>query len=490
MKRIVIMALGVFLTLAVASPMASGQTSVSNLPPTIDSFIGDETATEGQPKTYTINASDPDNTSLDYSLSVVSGDAAVVFGGNTATPTVRFHFPGTVVLRASVSDGVNPAVTQNKTVKVVSSNPPANTAPSLNLPAYVTAEATSAAGATVTYSASASDPEDGPLNPHCTPATGSTFALGSTQVNCSVTDSAGLSDSGTFTVTVKDNTAPDISGLPQDITEEATGPDGARVSWQAPSATDVVDGNVNVECSPASGTIFGLGQTTVSCTATDSRGNTNSKTFSVTVNDTTAPAISDLSSNITKVATSASGANVTYTSPTATDLVDGAVNVSCQPASGSTFSLGETTVSCSATDSRNNTAAKSFKVNVNYAWSGVLQPINGGNTLNNTADDTSVFKLGSTIPVKFKLTGDSVGITDATARIILVKLDGTPDGTELEAISTNAPDSGSSFRYDPTSAQYIFNLGTKSLTAGDYLIKIDLGDGTAATNTVRFSLKK
>jgi hypothetical protein len=59
----------------------------------------------------------------------------------------------------------------------------------------------------------------------------------------------------------------------------------------------------------------------------------------------------------------------------------------------------------------------------------------------------------------------------------------------VEATSTNAPDSGNTFRYDPADTQYIFNWGTKGLTAGDYLIKIDLLDRTAATNTVRVSLK-
>ena len=92
--------------------------------------------------------------------------------------------------------------------------------------------------------------------------------------------------------------------------------------------------------------------------------------------------------------------------------------------------------------------------------------------------------------MKFKLTGASAGIRDASVRIKVVYLDGTPDGTVLEAASTNAPDSGSYFRYDATNAQYIFNLGTEELSAGDYLIKVDLGDGTTATNTVRFSLKR
>jgi len=194
--------------------------------------------------------------------------------------------------------------------------------------------------------------------------------------------------------------------------------------------------------------------------------------------------------NISKTATTSSGASVTYTAPTAKDSVDGSANVNCSPASGSTFPLGKSSVNCEAIDAAKNKASASFEVNVTYSWSGLLQPINGGSTLNNQTDDTSAFKLGSTVPVKFKLTGDRATINNATAKIVVTKLDGTPDGTEVEATSTNAPDSGSAFRYDPSGAQYIFSWGTKGLSTGDYLINIDLGDGTTATNTVKVALKK
>ena len=49
---------------------------------------------------------------------------------------------------------------------------------------------------------------------------------------------------------------------------------------------------------------------------------------------------------------------------TATDGVDGAVPVSCQPRSGSRFELGPTRVRCEATDSSANAASTSFTVTV------------------------------------------------------------------------------------------------------------------------------
>ena len=48
--------------------------------------------------------------------------------------------------------------------------------------------------------------------------------------------------------------------MPDDITEEATGPDGAVATFTA-TATDIVDGNVTpVTCNPPSGSTFALGE--------------------------------------------------------------------------------------------------------------------------------------------------------------------------------------------------------------------------------------
>jgi hypothetical protein len=85
-----------------------------------------------------------------------------------------------------------------------------------------------------------------------------------------------------------DTTAPTLS-LPPDKVDEATGPNGARVNYSGISANDLVDGAMAVNCSPDSGTIFAIGETTVNCSATDKAGNTATGTFTVKVEDTTAP---------------------------------------------------------------------------------------------------------------------------------------------------------------------------------------------------------
>ena len=381
---------------------------------------------------------------------------------------------GTTTVTCTAIDAAGNKGSNSFTVKVVDT-----TAPEVQAPANMVVGNTSGTGAdNVVYTgASASDLVSGNLPVTCTPASGSTFALGINTVTCKATDAAGNIGTNTFTIEVQDRTKPTVT-VPADITAEATAASGATVSYMGVTASDDVDGPLTATCSKASGTVFPLGTTTVTCSATDKAGNKGDNTFTVTVEDTTAPNLT-VSASKSATATSAAGAVVTYTAPTATDLVDGAVSATCDAASGSTFALGSTTVVCTATDKAGNIGTESFTVTVTTAWSNVLQPVN--------TNGSSIFKLGSTVPVKFQLTGASAGITDLGARLYLQRVGTTPTGSELEAISTSSATTGNLFRYDATNGQYIFNLGTKTLTVGTYQLRVDLGDGVS--RTVNISLK-
>ena len=76
------------------------------------------------------------------------------------------------------------------------------TEPTVDVPADITVGGTSAAGAVVTFSATASDTVDGALVPACTPASGSLFPRATTTVSCIATDLAGNEKTETFTITV------------------------------------------------------------------------------------------------------------------------------------------------------------------------------------------------------------------------------------------------------------------------------------------------
>ena len=158
---------------------------------------------------------------------------------------------------------------------------PLNQPPSVVVPAALAAEATSAAGAAVMFSATASDPEDGLITPVCVPASGSRFALGETVVTCSAADSSGASAEGRFSITVRD-TSPPVLVVPQSVNATATSAAGAVVAYVA-SAVDLVDGPSAPVCAPASGSTFRIGNTTVRCTATDARGNAAQRSFAIRV---------------------------------------------------------------------------------------------------------------------------------------------------------------------------------------------------------------
>ena len=80
--------------------------------------------------------------------------------------------------------------------------------PRLSLPSSpLTVDATSPQGASVTYTAKASLPDDASATPtvSCSPASGSTFAIGTTTVTCKASDGANPPDvtKGSFQVVVK-----------------------------------------------------------------------------------------------------------------------------------------------------------------------------------------------------------------------------------------------------------------------------------------------
>ncbi|MHB8643091.1 MAG: HYR domain-containing protein [Gaiellaceae bacterium] len=227
----------------------------------------------------------------------------------------------------------------------------------------IIAEATSASGAQVQFffPTARSDQNNAAVPVSCDHFGGELFGFGLTHVICTATADF-VTTRASFEVIVQDTTPPALT-VPADTTLEANGPGGRIVSYSA-TAYDVVDGGRPVTCSKASDTVFPIGVTTVTCTSTDTRSNTGTKTFKVTITDTTAPAITTVPPDQTAEATSSAGAAVTFTTPTATDIVDGSVTSVCTPASGSTFAIGSTKVTCTATDAHGNASSTSFNVMV------------------------------------------------------------------------------------------------------------------------------
>lgn len=248
--------------------------------------------TQDLPATFTVTVVDTTPPTLalpgDLVAEATSGDGAVVTFAATASdivdvtadvaclPASGSQFAlGVTPVNCSATDHAGNTATGNFTIKVQDTTPPA-----LTLPLDQVVEATSAAGATVNFAASALDIVDGNVAAACTPAPGSTFPLApaptqarTTLVECEASDAAGNTGHGSFKVTVQDTTGPQID-QPDDIGPvDATGADGALVSYDSPATHDSVDGNGVASCTPLSGTRFALGTTTVTCNAIDARMN-------------------------------------------------------------------------------------------------------------------------------------------------------------------------------------------------------------------------
>ncbi|MFN0148770.1 MAG: HYR domain-containing protein, partial [Dehalococcoidia bacterium] len=107
---------------------------------------------------------------------------------------------GTVIFAAN---GATVDLDAGETVTCTFTNRVDSTPPALTLPATIVVDATSPAGATVTYTAFATDLGDPSPTVACLPVSGSVFPAGSTTVNCTATDGADNSTSGSFVVRVR-----------------------------------------------------------------------------------------------------------------------------------------------------------------------------------------------------------------------------------------------------------------------------------------------
>ncbi len=266
-----------------------------------------------------------------------------------------------------------------------------------------------------------------------------------------------------------DNTAPVINASCSNLKKEATGPDGAVVTFSA-TATDDLDGSVPVTFDPPSGSLFALGGTPIIGTAKDFMGNTATVNCEVIVVDTTPPTLT-LPGNLLVEATSHAGAAVTFPAG-AHDIVSGNVDVGLSQQSGSIFPLGVTVVRATAQDDFENVATGSFTV---------------------TVVDTSA-------PVIESLTASPNVLWPPNHKMVLVSLTAqvadlvdTAPATRIISVASNEPENGSDDGdtapdWEITGA---LTLNLRAERAGDglgrvYTITVESRDrtGNASTRTV------
>ena len=159
------------------------------------------------------------------------------------------------------------------------------------------------------------------------------------------------------------DTTPPALTAPADLVVEQATLAGALVHYALPPATDLVDPHPALSCAPPPGSVFPLGTTQVTCTATDASGNHTQVSFMVTVVDTTPPTLPPLP-DLTVEQADLAGTVVSWPTPPAQDACDAAPLIVCQPPAGTAFPLGQTVVTCTATDASGNQSQASFTLEV------------------------------------------------------------------------------------------------------------------------------
>ncbi|QEP44929.1 DUF5011 domain-containing protein [Ectothiorhodospiraceae bacterium BW-2] len=289
----------------------------------------------------------------------VDGDISnrITLSGSVDTSRV-----GLYTLSYNVSDAAgNAAQTVTRSITVQDGS-----APVVTPPANITVAASNATGTPATHSAitsflnsaTASDNIDGDLTQisHNAP---NQLPLGVTVVTFSATDSQGNRGSAQATITVTDQTKPILtlngnSALTLNI--------GQSYTEQGATASDNVDGDISNRIT-LSGSVdtSRVGLYTLNYNVSDAAGNAaQTVTRSITVQDGSAPVVTP-PANITVAAIDATGTPATHSaitsflnSATASDAVDGLLT-SIGHNAPTTFPLGATVVTFSATDSSNNT---------------------------------------------------------------------------------------------------------------------------------------
>ena len=214
----------------------------------------------------------------------------------------------------------------------------------------------------------------------CTATTVTADTSGQT-LSCAATSAGGTTTHAGVTVK-RDITAPVLSGVPGNLTMEATSAAGAAVTYTNPTATDTLSGVGAPSCAPASGAIVPLGSTTVNCIAQDNAGNVSSASFLVSVRDTTSPSLT-CPPNVTAT----EGQPVNLGTPTVSDAADTTPTVTSN--APPSFPVGTTPVTWTATDAAGNRASCIQQVIVVATPGGP-----GGNTVSVTAPDPFANEAG------------------------------------------------------------------------------------------------
>ena len=228
------------------------------------------------------------NTQPSVNLVISTSDTGSGIAGAAACTDNSTAMSGTAVsgegvhnISCTVADAVGHTQTATDTVRIDSRGPV------LTLPTSVSATASGSRSAIVTYTASALDANTGAEQVLCTPASGSSFPLQATTVNCTSTDDHGNQTAGSFGVNVSDASAPTIDPNVSGTFVGGWATSDVDVSWVVNDLESDISSRAG--CDPTK-VVVDTDGVAFTCSAT-SAGGSDSETVNVK-RDTTKPVVS------------------------------------------------------------------------------------------------------------------------------------------------------------------------------------------------------
>ncbi len=257
--------------------------------------------------------------------------------------------------------------------------------------------------ATLLYTITAADNCSYTISQTAGVGNGGSVAVGASSTETYVVvDGAGNTATCSFTITVEDQEAPQISGCPANITlNNDPGQCGAVATWNTNNlvTSDNCPGET-LASNYQSGDFFPVGTTTVVYTVTDAAGLTADCSFDVTVIDNEDPVIT-CPANVTVTQDLSlfpnCGANITGFVASATDNCSATIvnDYNAGGADASDFyGLGVTTVTFTATDPAGNTDVCSATVTVNPV--APVATVNNANPMDICSTSASITASGNT----------------------------------------------------------------------------------------------
>ncbi len=402
------------------------------LPPTVDP-VEDQTTEVNTPiKDITLNGQDNSGKPVTHEVSGLPEGVTYDSETNTisGTPTTVGSYDVTVV--STDESGNTTETTFTITVEDTTApdvDPVDDQTTEVNTPIEdVTLNSKDNSGQPVTHEVSGL-PEGVTYDSETNTISGTPTTVGSYEVTVVTTDESGNKTETTFTITVEDTTAPDVDPVEDQTTEVNTPIKDVTLNGQDNSGKPVtheVSGlpegvTFNPETNTISGTPTTVGSYEVKVVSTDESGNTTETTFTITVEDTTAPTVDPIEDQTTEVNTPIkdvtlngqdnSGQPVTHE---VSGLPEGVTYDSeTNTITGTPTTVGSYDVTVVSTDESGNTTETTFTITVEDTTAPDVDPVEDQTTEVNTPikDVTLNGEDNSGKPVTHEVSGLPEGVT-------------------------------------------------------------------------------